>query len=183
MENVILTVLDDVEGLPVVARHIVQHDMSSKYSENVFSDMVMDAFDSGVDNKKAWENYLLPYEEMVLFLREKAGETGLKTKSGKWKLSKVSHNSTYRSNKSVIGNALDKGIRFYSDEGKLKSKGELERELKGETTTDGTAERVRKTPYQRCLEAITTIIKMAPQCSETEYNDVRRRVHEVYRDE
>lgn len=179
MENSILSVLDDVEQLPVVARHIVQHDMSSKYSENVFSDMVMDALASGAYNKKAWENYLLPYEEMVLFLREKAGETGLKTKSGKWKLSKVSHNSTYRSNKSVIGNALDKGIRFYSDEGKLKSKGEIERELKGETTTDGAAERVRKTPYQRCLEAANVIKKLKVQLDVNELEDIRQELSVV----
>lgn len=172
MENVILTVLDDVESLPAVARHIVQHDMSGQFQENVYADMVRDAVDSAVCNKAAWEEYLRPYEEMILSMREKAGETGLKTKGGKWKLTKVSHNSSYRSNKSVIGNALDKGLYLYNEDGAPKPKSQLEREIKGEVEVTPGAERVRRTPYERCLEAITSIIKLYPQCSDDEQEHI-----------
>lgn len=183
MSNPILTVLDDVESLPTVARHIVQHDMSGQFQENVYADMVRDAVDSLVYSKESWEDYLRPYEEMVLSIREKAGETGLKTKAGKWKLSKVSHNSSYRSNKSVIGNALDKGLHLYNEDGAPKPKSQLEREIKGIVPDDSNevVTRVRRTPYERCLEAITSIIKLSPQCSPEEQDEVWRRMREIYK--
>lgn len=181
MSNPILTVLDDVESLPTVARHIVQHDMSGQFQENVYGDMVRDAVDSAVASKAAWEEYLRPYEEMVLSIREKAGETGLKTKAGKWKLSKVSHNSSYRSNKSVIGTALDKGIYLYNEDGAPKPKSQLEREIKGIVPDEigEVATRVRRTPYERCLGAVTTIIKLLPQCSESEQSEILSRLRDV----
>ena len=165
MTNVILGMLSELRefgGDDSVAMHIAAHDVSAAYGEDNWANLARDCIRSGAENKQEWEDYLAPIEIEILKLREKGGETGLQTKGGKWKLSKVSHNSSYRSNKSVLGNALDAGLVIVDGEGKAIPKSQLEKLLKGESAE---SVRVPKSAYERALSAATTIITLWPQLS------------------
>ena len=168
MTNVILGMLSELRefgGDDSVAMHIAAHDVSAAYGEDNWANLAKDCVRSCVLDKEQWELYLQPIEIEILKLREKGGETGLQTKGGKWKLSKVSHNSSYRSNKSVLGNALDAGLAIVDSEGKAVPKSQLEKLLKGEEIA---GVRVPKSAYERALSAATTIISLWPQLSEVE---------------
>jgi hypothetical protein len=177
--NPILTKMDRVQGLSRVAQHIVRHDVSGQYSADVYGDLCKDAVESGAKTKEEWENYLRPAEESVLALREEAGETGLKTKGGKWKLTKVSHNSTYRSNKSVLGNAIEAGLHLVNSDDHPIPKSVLEKALKkGGSGVAGV--RVPKTAEERVEAATTTLIKLWPDLSPSKQHEIRLRMESLF---
>lgn len=117
------------KNLTTIAQHIAQHDLNGVHSKNIFDTLINDAINSGASSGEEFTNFIRPYEEEILDIREANGEK-VKKKDGSYCYTKVSQNSTYRSNKSVICKALDNGVALKDAEGAPMGKTALEKAYK-----------------------------------------------------
>jgi hypothetical protein len=113
----------------VIADVVVGYEATKLSGVDNWNRQVQFAVDSGCYDKDSFNAACLPGELEVLEYRHLQGEN-VKTKGGKWKMSKVCSNSSYSSNKAVIGGALDAGVYLTDDDGNVKPKSALEKEIK-----------------------------------------------------
>ena len=128
------TILDNLDKLTPDAMVIANFDVNQKHSNVCWTNMVKQAEQltetrhSAEDKAAMYDARMKHLEEEILQIRAGAGENVI-TKTGAFKYSKVSHNSSYRSNKSVITGALREGVRL-TDMGEPVPKSRLEKRIK-----------------------------------------------------
>lgn len=160
MSNCIIDNLENYNSLSDGAKPIARYDISKKSSDKNWADLGQMAVDCGATTSKEFFEYLRPFEEEILALREKNGEK-VKTKAGKWLYTKVSQNSTYRTNKSVIGKALDNGVAIADADGKLIGKTATEKAYKIVTTKVST-------PYGKAAKYTGYLQNLWPELDATQ---------------
>jgi hypothetical protein len=95
--------------------------------------MVKDAIESKTTSKEEYNEYRKEFEIEILKKRLDSGdESVLRTPWNKesWIFTKVCKNSSYRSNKSILGRAIDSGIELIMPEGTIKTKAMINKETK-----------------------------------------------------
>ena len=166
------TILDNLDKLSPNAMVIANNDVNAKHGKVVFTNMVNQAEDMCEGfltqdvRRSHYEEVMRLYEEEILDMRYACGED-VKTKTGKYKYSKVSHNSSYRSNKSVIAGALGEGVALM-EEGEAVPKSKLEKRVKEARSTTITP----PTPYERAMSYVTKIKNVAGELSYDEKHDI-----------
>mgnify|MGYP001549065464 FL=1 len=157
--NVILEHLDKISP---DAMTIVNYDINQRHGETVWDGVVKHAADvikGYTDPAYASERYQAEtkiLEEEILEVRFGAGEEGLKKKNGEWNYSKVSQNSSYRSNKSVIIKAIEAGVQL-TDGIDPVPKSKLEKETK--TAVSATSD-PEKSDYEKACTVVETLYKL-----------------------
>lgn len=139
-----------------IADVIVGYEATGLSASDNWNRQVQFAIDRGCYDKESFLKACLPGEIDVLEYRKLQGED-VQTKSGKWKMSKVCTNSSYSSNKAVIGNALDQGVSLTNDDGTVKAKSALEKEIK-ETKAE-------KAPEEKIATAWATFNNLYGKCN------------------
>jgi hypothetical protein len=152
---------DIFKSLTPGAQHIAQHDLNGVHAENIFKNLLDDAMQSDIKTGKEFEEFLRPFEEEILDVREANGEK-VKKSDGSYCYSKVSQKSTYRSNKSVICKALDNGVPLRDIEGAPMGKTALEKAYK-EIVPKSTM-----SAHEKAQRGVTMIAKAWPDMNEDE---------------
>ena len=166
------TILDNLDKLSPDAMVIANNDVNQKHGKVVFTNMVKQAEQacSGLVmpevRRNCYEDTMRGFEEEILSMRHACGEDVL-TKKGKYKYSKVSHNSSYRSNKSVIAGALGEGVDLTED-GEPVPKSKLEKRVKEARSTTITP----PTAYERAMSYVAKIKNVAGELSYDERHDI-----------
>ena len=138
------------------AAHIIRaYEINKELEGSNFTNLLQITAKAIVTDRESFEKYLWDNGELkVLQIREFNGED-VKTKGGKYKKSKVCTNSTYSSNKSIIGQCYEYGVEFKENRGAWKGKTQLEKELK-ELKDDTNA----KSGYDKVAGALATFQKV-----------------------
>lgn len=149
---------------------IQSYELAGAIEKDNFGDMVRYAIDKGCNTKEEFYNSLRPEEEEILQKKWDGGDKTVKNKKGdKWFYSKVCKNSTYSSNKAVIGRALDEGLSLVDKDGKPLAKTSLERETK-KSKNGG---QIKKTPAELLQTYVTKIKTVYNQMTPTEQRVAR----------
>lgn len=162
---------DVFNAVPEEAKVAMRFDAAEAVTEGAWEQMVADAqkyLSTHLGDRQIVSNGYLEYRDLcdtiVLEMREKQGEKGLRTKSGKLKLSKITKTSTYKVYKKRIAQCIEKGLPLEKD-GKPYPKTELEHQVD---------------PITTCLNAVKRIRKHWGQLSETEKGRVMTALDEMY---
>ena len=153
------------KSLSPTAKHIASHDANEKLNKNVFGNLIQDAIESKAQNGEEFKKYLRDFEAEILAIREKNGES-VRNTNGSYCFSKVSQSSTYRSNKSVICNALDAGVKLTDNDGNPLGKTALEKQRKSVVSKKMTA-------YERAERAANALIRVWPELQRGEAQAIR----------
>lgn len=138
---------------------IVTFDAEKKIQEQAFKQVLDEAVDSGACTLDGWNQWMDPIESsyMEKMHSEKPDAKHTKSKKGAyevgdWKYSKYLP-AAYRSAKSVIGKAIDKGVPLFDSAGNTKGKSQLEKDCKASDDTPA------KMPHEKVEAAIKVIRK------------------------
>jgi hypothetical protein len=140
-----------------VADIVVGYEATQLSGKDNWNRQAQFAVDRGCYDKASFIEACVPGEIEVLEFRKLMGED-VQTKAGKWKLSKVCTNSSYSSNKAVIGNALENGISLTDDDGNIKAKSALESEIKDSKD--------EKSPEDKVGTAFATFTNILNKCNQ-----------------
>lgn len=157
---------EDFDG-DEVSKLIIGYEANAINAEDNFKKLMQVAISNNCRNGDEFAAVLLPGEVKVLEAREKYGQR-VRTKDGKWLISKVCSTSTYSSNKSVICKALDAGVPLTTDLGTTAGKTAIEKALKNKSTP--------KTPDEKLVIAWKTFKKLYPQCDKDTQDLAKRAI-------
>jgi hypothetical protein len=120
--------------------------------------------------KEGFNKYLMDGE--VKYMEET--HPSEKTKSGKWKFSKLP--KAYRSAKSVIGSAIDLGLELREDlfPDKFKGKTALEKEIKA------TTEKVSEDAFKRAIRLVNNVVSLRDKLDINERDGLDAHIKTVF---
>lgn len=173
------TILDNLDKVSTDAMVIANHDVNQQHGNVVWKNMINQAESllksSGLGHPENlahfYNEHMRDFEEEILTIRYAAGED-VQKKDGSWKYSRASQNSSYRSNKSVISNAIENSVSltetdYESGEDIPVPKSKLEKDTKAARTTITTP-----TAFERATGYVTKLKNVAGELSDVERHDI-----------
>lgn len=167
--------------------YLVQgHAMQGVLTSDNYNKFVKYAQSNGIRTSEQLANTMWPEEEEILAEKFAAGDTSVRTKGGKYKISKLfdtkKEYSTYSSNKATVGGALDNGIPLHDKDGKPRTKDAVTKDI---AAARGGGKGIAKTKINNMdrFKAYITKAKNAfNNLSEEEQTEAKEIVYNFYGD-